>query len=59
MGKYEGFKSLFKLFDEIFTKHAEYVAEIASVLTAEEQEELSGLLKKLGLGLRERHQTIR
>lgn len=48
-----------KLFDEIFTKHAKYVAEIASVLTDKEQEELSALLKKLGLGLRERHQTIR
>lgn len=37
-----------KLFDEIFPKHAEYVFELASVLTEEEQLQLSGLLKKLG-----------
>lgn len=41
-----------KLFDEIFVQHAEYVAELASVLTEEEQENLSFLLKKLGLGLK-------
>jgi MarR family 2-MHQ and catechol resistance regulon transcriptional repressor len=46
------------LFDKIFVQHAEYVKEIASVLTAKEQEELSGLLKKLGVGLKERHQIL-
>ena len=43
-----------KLFEEIFVKHAEYVAEIATVLTEEEQEQLARLLKKLGLSLQER-----
>lgn len=42
-----------KLFDEIFAKHAEFIAETASVLTTKEQEELGKLLKKLGLALRE------
>ena len=41
-----------KLFDDIFTKHAQYVASIASVMTEKEQETLSGLLKKLGTGLK-------
>ncbi len=40
-----------KLFDEIFIQHAEYVTKIASVLTPDEQEALSLLLKKLGLSL--------
>lgn len=40
-----------KLFDENFTKHAEHVTKLASVLTVHEQEELSRLLKKLGIGL--------
>lgn len=40
-----------KLFDEIFIQHAEYVTKIASVLTPDEQEALSHLLKKLGLSL--------
>ncbi len=43
-----------KLFKEIFVQHARYVADLASVLTEKEQEELSRLLRKLGLALRER-----
>jgi MarR family 2-MHQ and catechol resistance regulon transcriptional repressor len=42
------------LFNRIFATHATYVASIASVLDEEEQRALSALLKKLGLGLRER-----
>jgi MarR family 2-MHQ and catechol resistance regulon transcriptional repressor len=42
------------LFDGIFGTHARYVAEIASVLEEDEQRRLSDLLKKLGLGLRNR-----
>jgi MarR family transcriptional regulator, 2-MHQ and catechol-resistance regulon repressor len=42
------------LFDEIFVKHAEFVTEVASVLTEDEQKELSELLKKLGLALKEK-----
>jgi MarR family transcriptional regulator, 2-MHQ and catechol-resistance regulon repressor len=37
-----------RLFDTIFTDHAEYIAQLASVLTPKEQEALSRLLKKLG-----------
>jgi MarR family transcriptional regulator, 2-MHQ and catechol-resistance regulon repressor len=37
-----------RLFDTIFTDHAEYIAKLASVLTQKEQEALSRLLKKLG-----------
>jgi len=37
-----------KLFDEIFVKHARFIAKVASVLTEAEQEQLAGLLKKLG-----------
>ncbi len=37
-----------KLFQKIFIRHAEYIKELAGVLTIEEQEELSRLLKKLG-----------
>ena len=40
-----------KLFEESFVRHAEFVANLASVLTIEEQESLSRLLKKLGLAL--------
>lgn len=40
-----------ELFDATFPRHAEYVASIASVLTAAEQEQLSRLLKKLGVTL--------
>jgi MarR family 2-MHQ and catechol resistance regulon transcriptional repressor len=41
-----------KLFDEIFEKHAEHIAGLASVLTEQEQKELARLLKKLGIALR-------
>ncbi len=41
-------------FKQIFPKHAKRVSELASVLTEEEQSLLSDLLKKLGLGLRDR-----
>lgn len=37
-----------KLFEKIFAKHAEFVAEAASALTDEEQMNLGTLLKKLG-----------
>lgn len=37
-----------RLFQKIFSEHAEHIAALTSVLTAEEQEELSRLLKKLG-----------
>jgi MarR family 2-MHQ and catechol resistance regulon transcriptional repressor len=40
-----------RLFASVFGKHAAYVGEIASVLGAREQEELSRLLRKLGLAL--------
>lgn len=40
------------LFDDIFVKHAQYVAEISSVLPEKEQRQLGSLLKKLGLGLK-------
>jgi MarR family 2-MHQ and catechol resistance regulon transcriptional repressor len=40
-----------KLFRNTFLKHASFIAELASVLTEEEQVELSRLLKKLGVGL--------
>ena len=42
-----------KLFDQIFPQHAEHITKLASVLTEEEQQELSRLLKKLGLTLQE------
>ncbi len=40
-----------KLFEEIFPKHAAYVAKLAAVLTEEEQGTLAALLKRLGLAL--------
>ncbi len=43
-----------KLFDEIFTQHAEHITNLASVLTDDEQEELGRLCKKLGMGLQEK-----
>jgi MarR family transcriptional regulator, 2-MHQ and catechol-resistance regulon repressor len=43
-----------QLFAEIFPKHAEFVGDLASVLTNEEQESLSELLKKLGCTLASR-----
>lgn len=39
-------------FKRIFPKHAQRVAELASVLSEEEQEDLSDLLRKLGYGLK-------
>jgi MarR family transcriptional regulator, 2-MHQ and catechol-resistance regulon repressor len=36
------------LFDKIFAHHAEFVAQLASALTQQEQVELGSLLKKLG-----------
>lgn len=38
-------------FNKIFPQHATFVSDLASVLTREEQAELSRLLKKLGLAL--------
>jgi MarR family 2-MHQ and catechol resistance regulon transcriptional repressor len=42
------------LFDSVFPKHAEYVADLASVLKPDEQRTLARLLKKLGLALQQR-----
>lgn len=42
-----------KLFNEIFAEHAQYVARVASVLTAKEQNELGRLAKKLGISLKQ------
>lgn len=42
-----------KRFREIFTRHARFIARTASVLTEPEQEQLSRLLRKLGLALQE------
>jgi len=39
------------LFESIFPSHADLVADLASVLKPEEQRDLAGLLKKLGLAL--------
>ncbi len=41
------------LFREIFTQHARRVSQLASVLTEDEQTQLSGLLRKLGLALKD------
>mgnify|MGYP001187602039 FL=1 len=41
------------LFREVFTQHAERVTQLASVLTEDEQAQLSQLLKKLGLALKD------
>ena len=38
-------------FDGIFLQHAKFIQEISSVISAQEQDQLSGLLKKLGLAL--------
>ena len=43
-----------KRFEDTFAKHADFVMKAASVLTEEEQETLSTLLKKLGLSLQGR-----
>jgi MarR family 2-MHQ and catechol resistance regulon transcriptional repressor len=42
-----------RLFSKIFKHHAERVAEFASVLSDEEQSQISSLLKKLGTRLKE------
>jgi MarR family 2-MHQ and catechol resistance regulon transcriptional repressor len=42
-----------RLFNKIFIRHAEYITQLVSVLTEAEQVELSHLLKKLGLGLKD------
>lgn len=42
-----------ELFQKIFRQHATRITELASVLTEEEQHQLSDLLKKLGLALKE------
>lgn len=41
------------LFKEIFHQHAQRVSELASVLTEREQAQLSHLLRKLGLALKD------
>ncbi len=41
-----------KLFDDIFIQHAKYITTIMDVITEEEKKELSALLKKLGLGVK-------
>jgi MarR family 2-MHQ and catechol resistance regulon transcriptional repressor len=43
-------------FKRIFPKHTKRVTELASVLTEEEQTDLSDLLKKLGIGLKDKSQ---
>jgi len=40
-----------KLFESIFPQHAQFVTKLASVLSDEEQRQLSALLKKLGTSL--------
>lgn len=42
------------LFQRIFPEHAKRVAELAAVLSSEEQQQLALLLRKLGLGLQQR-----
>jgi MarR family transcriptional regulator, 2-MHQ and catechol-resistance regulon repressor len=42
-----------RLFEKIFSKHAQYVVKLASVLSEPEQAELGLLLKKLGMNLQE------
>lgn len=40
-----------KLFNSIFIEHAKYITELVSILSTEEQKELSKLLKKIGTSL--------
>ncbi|MFH0991301.1 MAG: MarR family transcriptional regulator [bacterium] len=42
------------LFDSIFSQHAAYVSDLASVLSEKEQQELGRLAKKLGRALHEK-----
>ena len=39
---------------KIFIRHAKYITQLVSVLSMNEQQELSSLLRKLGLGLQKR-----
>ena len=41
------------LFKKMFRQHAEHVSQLASVLSEDEQNQLSGLLRKLGLALKD------
>jgi MarR family 2-MHQ and catechol resistance regulon transcriptional repressor len=43
-----------RLFERIFVTHAAYVSSLMSVLTEDEQAELSRLLRKLGTNLKQR-----
>jgi MarR family transcriptional regulator, 2-MHQ and catechol-resistance regulon repressor len=45
-----------KLFERIFSQHAEYVAKTVSVISEAEQEDLGNLLKKLGVGIKKRQE---
>ena len=47
-----------RAFARVFSPHARFVRDVASVLTPREQEELSTLLKKLGLSLKERQGAL-
>ena len=40
-----------ELFNKVFSKHAEFVTSLMSVLTEKEQKDLGKLLKKLGMGI--------
>jgi len=42
-----------QIFQEMFRHHAQHITKLASVLTEKEQQQLAGLLKKLGLGLKD------
>lgn len=42
-----------ELFESIFSKHAEFIADIYNVLNANEQKELGSLLKRLGTLIKE------
>jgi MarR family transcriptional regulator, 2-MHQ and catechol-resistance regulon repressor len=42
-----------QMFDEMFHQHAQHITKLASVLTEKEQQQLAGLLRKLGLGLKD------
>lgn len=43
-----------ELFDRIFPCHAEFIRGVLDVLTKKEQDELSAMLKKLGLALQQK-----
>ncbi len=46
-----------KLFEEVFVRHAEFVTRLAAVLTRDEQETVSHILRKLGLALTREQST--